>query len=522
MLASQALEGEGSGQPSEPQHTPTTASPYHSSGPTTLVADETVHEETGDSVERAATTAASLDAEQDSGSSPRRQDTILADMPAQTRFRRLSKQSNDPPLSRVNTLGSGEDSMKLNELMEIYTRLSKRKRVKKLEKKKKARTPQLKRRLFKVKIESSAEKSLGDQEDASKQGRNGIDQDEEISWFQEDAETQGSTAEPTTPPPTTILIEDEDLTIAQTLMKMRSVKSKEKSKGKGVSSETTKRPTRGVIMKEASETVTRPIVPPQPQLDPKDKGKDYELAQRLQAEEHGELTIKERSKLFVGLIDKRNKHFAKLRAEEIRRKPPTKAQKRNQMCTYLKILANYKHSQLKNKSFKEIKMLFDNTMKWVDLFVPMDSEVMEGSKSQAEGSPGDAITIESLATKYPIVDWKTHILAEGKMYYQIIRSNGSAKFYKIFSVMLDDFDRQDVLDLYRLVKERFETKSPKGYDRLLWGDLIPLFEPITAAGYISTAGEVQRKYSKSLLLLVVKLLLLVLVTTSRRVFAVRV
>ncbi|GJV38305.1 hypothetical protein Tco_1410782 [Tanacetum coccineum] len=52
---------------------------------------------------------------------------------------------------------------------------------------------------------------------------------------------------------------------------------------------------------------------------------DYELAQRLQAEEQGELTIEERSKLFVEFMDKRKKHFAKLRAEEIRRKPPTKA-----------------------------------------------------------------------------------------------------------------------------------------------------------------------------------------------------
>ncbi|GJS44752.1 putative ribonuclease H-like domain-containing protein [Tanacetum coccineum] len=51
-------------------------------------------------------------------------------------------------------------------------------------------------------------------------------------------------------------------------------------------------------------------------------------------------------------MDKRRKHFAKLRAEEIRRKPPTKAQKRNQMYS----------------------------------FVPMDTEAVEGSKSQAEGS----------------------------------------------------------------------------------------------------------------------------------------
>ncbi|GKE61034.1 hypothetical protein Tco_1511401 [Tanacetum coccineum] len=114
-------------------------------------------------------------------------------------------------------------------------------------------------------------------------------------------------------------------------------------------------------------------------------------------------------------------------------------------------------------------MLFDK-MKRVNSFVPMDSEVVEGSGKKTESSrketvkivPRDdeAINVESLSTKYPIVDWKTHILAEDKMYYQFIRADGSEKYYKIFSEMLDDFDRQDVLDLYRLVKERFEIASP--------------------------------------------------------------
>ncbi|GJR00448.1 hypothetical protein Tco_0523432 [Tanacetum coccineum] len=31
-------------------------------------------------------------------------------------------------------------------------------------------------------------------------------------------------------------------------------------------------------------------------------------------------------------------------------------------------------------------MLFDNTIKWVDSFVPMNIKVVEGSKSQEEGS----------------------------------------------------------------------------------------------------------------------------------------
>ncbi|GJZ98031.1 hypothetical protein Tco_0670484 [Tanacetum coccineum] len=246
---------------------------------------------------------------------------------------------------------------------------------------------------------------------------------------------------------------------------------------------------------------------------------DYELAQRLQVEEQGELTIKERLKLFVELMDKRKKHFAKLRAEEIRRKPPTKAQKRNQMCTYLKNIANYKHSRLKNKSFKEIQMLFDNTMNWVDSFVPMDTKVVEGSKSKAKGSskrigeelksdnskkqkidenveaevddeaemkkhmeivPNDEVAINAipLATKSPIIiDWK--IIKEGKIgYFQIIRANGSLRRYLSMIRMLQNIDREDLETLWKLVKAKHgNTRPEEAYERVLWGDLKVMFKP---------------------------------------------
>ncbi|GJU90883.1 hypothetical protein Tco_1303306 [Tanacetum coccineum] len=38
-------------------------------------------------------------------------------------------------------------------------------------------------------------------------------------------------------------------------------------------------------------------------------------------------------------------------------------------------------------------------------------------------------------------------------------ADGSSKNYKIFSEMLNDFDRQDVIDLHRLVNERYEITS---------------------------------------------------------------
>nr|GEW99723.1 reverse transcriptase domain-containing protein [Tanacetum cinerariifolium] len=58
---------------------------------------------------------------------------------------------------------------------------------------------------------------------------------------------------------------------------------------------------------------------------------DYKLAVKLQEEERGELSIEEKSKLFVELMNKRKNHFKMLRAEERKRKPPTKAQKRKQI-----------------------------------------------------------------------------------------------------------------------------------------------------------------------------------------------
>ncbi|GKC67838.1 hypothetical protein Tco_1100436 [Tanacetum coccineum] len=58
------------------------------------------------------------------GSGTRCQDTILGDVDAQTRFEPTSTQSIDPPLSRGCSLGSGEDSLKLLELMELCTKLS--------------------------------------------------------------------------------------------------------------------------------------------------------------------------------------------------------------------------------------------------------------------------------------------------------------------------------------------------------------------------------------------------------------
>ncbi|GJU28336.1 hypothetical protein Tco_1166957, partial [Tanacetum coccineum] len=91
------------------------------------------------------------------------------------------------------------------------------------------------------------------------------------------------------------------------------------------------------------------------------------------------------------------------------------------------------------------------------------------------------IDYEVLDMKYPIVDWESQILGnlkEREMHvYKITRADGKSKYYSNVSGMLDTFDRDDVLNLHRLVMERFPNNNPVGYDLLLWGDLEILVDP---------------------------------------------
>nr|GEV26266.1 hypothetical protein [Tanacetum cinerariifolium] len=215
-------------------------------------------------------------------------------------------QSNDPPLSRVNILGSGEDILKIKELMEICTKLQQR--VIDLEN---TKTVQAK--------EISSLKRRGRYNDEEMFDTNVLNDKEVVVEDVNDA----SIATAVTATATTAASIN-DITLAQALVEIKTSKPKERAQ----------------LIED--ENLARDNV--QAMMDA-----DYELAARLQEEEQGELTIEEKSRLFVELMDKRKKHFAKLRAEKQRRKPPTKAQKKNQIAdkksqmyyTFSKMLKNF-------------------------------------------------------------------------------------------------------------------------------------------------------------------------------------
>nr|GFC20480.1 hypothetical protein [Tanacetum cinerariifolium] len=211
---------------------------------------------------------------------------------------------------------------------------------------------------------------------------------------------------------------------------------------------------------------------------------DCKLAARLQEEERGELSIKEKSRLFVKLMDKRK-------------------------------------NILQDFELKRLEMLFSNTMKWIEAFVPMDTElvkgnakVVEGSKKAQEGSSkraadnleqedansqrieeknetaklkrcleiipkDDDVIIEEtpLSSKSPtIVDYKTY--KEGrKSFIKIIRADGNSQSYLTFGKRFKNVNREDLEVLWSIVKARFKKTNPiDDMDNLLFQTLKTMFE----------------------------------------------
>ncbi|GKE53492.1 hypothetical protein Tco_1488648 [Tanacetum coccineum] len=197
------------------------------------------------------------------------------------------------------------------------------------------------------------------------------------------------------------------------------------------------------------------------------------LAERLQAREQEELTDEEKVRLFIELIEKRKKHFAALRAQEKRNKPPTIAQKKRTMSTYLKHMAGYKQSQLKNKSFAKIQKLFDKAMTRVNMLANMDIELVKESLKKAK-----AEMAQESSSKRAGEELEQEIHRKGRNdYYEIMRADRRAKTYLLFSQLLKEFDREDLENLWKLVKAKHGNTRPKeGYEKVLWGDLKTMLE----------------------------------------------
>ncbi|GKB93210.1 hypothetical protein Tco_0979347 [Tanacetum coccineum] len=416
--------------------------------------EEPSHETTHESSPSRITSSSSL-SPQTHPSTSQPQTTFIVEEPA--------PMPHESPLQSVHSLRCDEGSLTLNELTVLCTTLSK------------------KGRKF-SKINTDPFISLV--------------QDEGPSWFQEDAEIQEKISDDTE-----VLLEEEEPT---------EIVEDQGSGEKGEKEVSTVGAEHSTVIPEVSTATANLVYIRRSVEKRKDKGKaimredesvqkktkkqleqerlSHETTIRLSRQEQ-EVVAKDDQAHVIDWSDP-----AVIRYHAQQNRPYSVAEARKNMCIYLKNQGGFKISHFKGMSYDDIRPIFERVWDQNQSFVPMDSEKEKDSEKkgsrkeslarkratekQSEEStkrqkieddikkeelkayldlvPREefAMEIKSLATKYPIVDWKTHVLTENFMYYQIIKTDGGSKNYKFFSEMLDNFNRQDVMDLHRLIREK--------------------------------------------------------------------
>nr|GEY40914.1 hypothetical protein [Tanacetum cinerariifolium] len=195
------------------------------------------------------------------------------------------------------------------------------------------------KRLYKIgssiRVESSEDAGLGDQEDASKKGRmvKDLDADEGVALVDE---TQGRN--------------DQDMLDTSIFDDDEVVAEKEVSTAKVVPTTDEVVTTVGVKVKPSETSTQTPIDSSQQSSKAKDKSK-------------------------AKMID-----------------PEQPLKKKDQIMIDEEVAKNLEaHMQAELE-----EVLFNNTMKWIDLFVPMDTELVKGSKKVVEGSEKTAESNEKV------------------------------------------------------------------------------------------------------------------------------
>nr|GEV06935.1 hypothetical protein [Tanacetum cinerariifolium] len=91
--------------------------------------------------------------------------------------------------------------------------------------------------------------------------------------------------------------------------------------------------------------------------------------------------------------------------------------------------------------------------------------------------PVEEVYVEALQVKHPIIDWEIHTEGQ-RSYWMIIRLGGSTASYQFFIDMLKHFDREDLNQLWALVKETLNIRqATSDKEKELWVELKRLYEP---------------------------------------------
>ncbi|GJV33729.1 hypothetical protein Tco_0815886 [Tanacetum coccineum] len=128
------------------------------------------------------------------------------------------------------------------------------------------------------------------------------------------------------------------------------------------------------------------------------------------------------------------------------------------MMRYLKHVGGKKHSDLKTKIFKEIQVLYEKVKR------QDTSEDNETNSEKENDELGLCLTIaldEDKEVDYEILD----------------KNNGQRRYFSTLMRVLSIFDRDDLCAVYQLVMDKYKDEILEDFDKVLWGDLMIMFNP---------------------------------------------
>nr|GEX55980.1 hypothetical protein [Tanacetum cinerariifolium] len=162
------------------------------------------------------------------------------------------------------------------------------------------------------------------------------------------------------------------------------------------------------------------------------------------------------------------------------------------------------YAKFPRMSLEEIREKFIPVWKQIEDFVPMGSkeegervkrkglkleqESSKKVKTSEEVSEEDLKTmmhlvlvkevyVEALQVKHLIIDWEIHTKRQ-RTYWKIIRLGGNTAVYQFFVDMLKHFNREDLNQLWTLVRETLSIRQATGdKEKELWVELKRLYEP---------------------------------------------
>nr|GEV13308.1 uncharacterized mitochondrial protein AtMg00810-like [Tanacetum cinerariifolium] len=155
-----------------------------------------------------------------------------------------------------------------------------------------------------------------------------------------------------------------------------------------------------------------------------------------------ELPLERRIQLINDLVRYQDSYAKVHKYQSQQRKPWSKKQKRDYYMAVIKSNLGWKVKDFRGMIFKEIEA-----------------------------------KLKALQVKHPIIDWKVH--TEGHIsYWKVTRLGGSSTSYQFFVDMLKHLDREDLNQLWALVKESLSIRPPTNDKEMeLLVELKRLYEP---------------------------------------------